>query len=118
MAINRANGVATFAAAIVNGPSDRTLKENIEPIAHALDKVLSLDGVRFNFIGQTEKRLGLIAQDVEGIFPEVIQTFQTHDETGKAADPKLAIDYPQLVAALIEAVKELTTRIEQLEAVR
>jgi len=116
LAISRSTGVAAFSQAIVNGPSDRTLKENIEPITGALDKVLALDGVRFNFIGQPEKRLGLIAQDTEGVCPEVIQTFQTQDSEGKAAGTKLAIDYPQLVAVLIEAVKTLTTRVEQLEA--
>jgi hypothetical protein len=115
--IKRSNNVATFAVAIVNGPSDRTLKENIEPITGALDKVLALDGVRFNFIGATEeKRLGLIAQDVQPICPEVIQPYQTQDTEGRAAETKLAIDYPQLVAVLIEAVKALTTRVEQLEA--
>jgi hypothetical protein len=117
--IKRSNNVATFAVAIVNGPSDRTLKENIEPITGALDKVLALDGVRFNFIGAPEeKRLGLIAQDTQPICPEVIQPYQTQDAEGRAAETKLAIDYPQLVAVLIEAVKTLTARVEQLEAAR
>jgi hypothetical protein len=117
--IKRSSNVATFAVAIVNGPSDRTLKENIEPITGALDKVLALDGVRFNFIGAPEeKRLGLIAQDTQPICPEVIQPYQTQDAEGRAAETKLAIDYPQLVAVLIEAVKTLTARVEQLEAAR
>jgi len=115
----RSTGVVTFSAAIVNGPSDRTLKENIEPIEGALDKVMALQGVSFNLIATPGKReIGLIAQDVEPVVPEIMQTFQTHDAEGRAAETKLALDYPKLTALLIEAVKELTARVAELEAAR
>ena len=118
--IARSTQVVSFTKAIVNGPSDRSLKENIEPLTDSLDKVLALQGVRFNFIADEEKRpqIGLIAQDVEPVVPEVIQEFRSDD-----AEPKLALDYPKLTALLIEAIKEqqgtisaLQRRIEALEA--
>jgi hypothetical protein len=117
--INRANSVCTFSAAIVNGPSDARLKENIAPLEGSLDKVLALKGVSFNLIASPEKReVGLIAQDVQPIVPEIIQDFQTHDSEGKAAEVMLALDYPKLTALLIEAVKTLTARVQALEAAR
>jgi hypothetical protein len=112
--ITRSTGVATFSAAIVNGPSDRTLKENITPIDDALGKVLELKGVSFNMIGDEDKRrqIGLIAQDVAPVVPEILQEFNA----GEDAEPKLALDYPKLTALLIEAVKTLTARVAVLEA--
>jgi len=110
MSIKRSTAVTTFSVAIVNGPSDRRLKENIAPLKGSLDKVLKLQGVSFNFIADEEKRpqIGLIAQDVEPVVPEVIQQF--------GDDGKLALDYPKLTALLIEAVKELQGRVAVLEA--
>lgn len=111
ISIARTSGVTTFSVAIVNGPSDRSLKENIEPIGDALAKVLALQGVAFNMKTTPDKReIGLIAQDVEPVVPEVIQPFQNGEAEGK-----LAIDYPRLVAVLVEAIKTLTARVEALE---
>ena len=119
LTITRSNQVCTFGAAIVNGPSDRSLKKNIAPLEGALDKVLALQGVSFNLIATPDKReIGLIAQDVEPVVPEIIQDFQMHDAEGRAAEVKLALDYPKLTALLIEAVKTLTARVEELEAAR
>jgi hypothetical protein len=110
--IARTNGVTTFSAAIINGPSDRTLKENVTPIENALDKVLALQGVSFDWKNQSRQRdIGLIAQDVEPIVPEVMQWY---DEEKKI----LAIDYPKLTALLIEAVKTLKTELDELKGER
>ena len=116
LAINRATATATFAVPIVNGPSDRTLKENIAPITGALDKVKALQGVTFNMIETPGKpEIGLIAQDVEEVVPEVVQDFQTYDSEGMPGDMKLSLEYPRLVALLIEAVKTLEARVAVLE---
>ena len=116
IAASRVTGVVTFAAAIVNGPSDRTLKENIEPLTGSLDKVLALQGKSFNMIGDPRRQIGLIAQDVEPIVPEVIQPFDVFDpETGQP-EKKLALDYPKFTALLIEAIKTLAARLDRLEA--
>ena len=90
--------------------SDRRFKQNIVPIASALDKVTKLQGVSFtwnraafparNF--SAGKEIGLIAQDVESVIPEVVLT----DVEGYKS-----ITYDKLTAVLIEAVKELKTQM-------
>jgi hypothetical protein len=101
-----------FAANIItvvdlNSTSDRRLKENIRPIIGGLDLVKNLHGVRFNFnFGDTEKeRIGLIAQDVELVLPEVV-----NDNDGT-----LHITYQNIVSVLIEAIKELSEKVTELE---
>ena len=118
--VRRSTGVTTFSSAIVNGPSDATLKDNIAPLEGALDKVLALQGVSFNMIATPEKReIGLIAQAVEPVVPEIIQTYTYFDAAAQRTDEtKLALDYPKLTALLIEAVKTLAARIAELEAAR
>jgi hypothetical protein len=117
MSIIRATGVAQFLLPIVNGPSDATLKGNIEPITGALATIEALQGRRFHMLATPDKQeIGLIAQEVEPIVPEVIQHFDMiNNETGEAT-PKLAVDYPKLTALLIEAVKELSAKVTALEA--
>jgi len=87
--------------------SDRRLKEHIEPIDDALEKVNQLEGVTYRFIdGDGRTMMGLIYQDVQPVVPEVaVKT----DEYG-------AVEYAHLVPLLIEAVKTLTERVEELEA--
>lgn len=95
---------------LTNTASDRRLKTNIAPLSYGLAEVLRLSPVSFRWKdpklgGQTE--IGLIAQDVQAIIPEVI---------GRNADDLLSLDYPKLVAVLINAIKTLNTRIQTLEA--
>lgn len=78
--------------------SDRRLKTVIVPIHDALAKVLALEGVNYRWIDNGEYDMGLIAQDVKAIVPEVVK----EDENGI-----MSINYSKLVALLIEAVKEL-----------
>jgi hypothetical protein len=94
--------------------SDKNLKTNITPIENALDKVLSLEGVEFDFIsgvncGYLKKhQIGLIAQDVKKVIPEVV---------GKNNDGTLGVSYQHLVAVLIEAIKEQQKEIEELKKI-
>jgi hypothetical protein len=94
--------------------SDKNLKTNIIPIENALDKVLSLEGVEFDFIsgvncGYLKKhQIGLIAQDVKKVIPEVV---------GKNNDGTLGVSYQHLVAVLIEAIKEQQQEIEELKKI-
>lgn len=119
--ISRSTGVANFAVAIVNGPSDRRLKENIAPLEGSLHKVLALQGVSYNLITTPNMpEIGLIAQDVQPIVPEIVQIYNAAVGDPEAApqqtEPMLALDYPKLTALLIEAVKTLAARVEALEA--
>ena len=86
--------------------SDRTLKKNIQPIAHALEKVRKLNGVMFDWKDSGVHSVGLIAQDVEKIFPEMVDT----DRKGIKS-----VAYGNIVAVLIEALKEQQKEIEILK---
>ena len=84
--------------------ADARLKSKIAQIGSALELVQSLTGVRYEMDGAAQ--VGVIAQDVEPHLPEVVN---------KGEDGYLRVSYGQLVAPLIEAVKELAQRVDQLE---
>lgn len=91
-----------------NSISDVSLKENIEPLQNSLDKVSKLEGVSFNWKSDQnkEEQIGLIAQEVEKIYPEII---------GNNKDVK-TVSYVSLIAPLIEAIKELKEEVEYLKS--
>jgi hypothetical protein len=85
--------------------SDARYKRDISPIADSLNKVRSLVGVLYTD-SNGNRKTGLLAQDVQTVLPEAVST----DEAGN-----LALAYGNLVGLLVEAVKELTTRVHELE---
>lgn len=88
--------------------SDFRLKENIEVIDHALDKVEQINGYTFNYIAKPEERVaGVIAQEVEKVLPGV--TFEMDDQGHKA------VRYDNIIPLLIQAIKELNDKVEALE---
>jgi hypothetical protein len=94
-----------------NSASDINLKENIRPIENPLDKVLQINGVEFDWKDNQQSSMGVIAQEVEKVFPELVKTAENK-----------SVNYNGLVGVLIEAVKEqqkqiniLKKRIENLE---
>lgn len=95
----------------VTAYSDVRLKDEIEVIDDALAKVNQLRGVTFVRIDEEElgRQTGVIAQEVEAILPEVVLT--ADDDIGTKS-----VAYGNMVGLLIEAVKELTARVEDLEA--
>ena len=87
--------------------SDRRLKENIQPIENALDKVSRLDGYTFDWneiSGKTGTEIGLIAQELEAEFPELVTTRKNGYK---------AVRYEKLVAVLISAINELNEKISK-----
>lgn len=86
--------------------SDRSLKENIQTIVSPLDKILQLEGITFDWKKDGEDGIGLIAQDLEQVFPELVHT----DDDGLKS-----VGYANLVAPLIEAIKEQQKQIEELK---
>ncbi|WP_373998196.1 tail fiber domain-containing protein [Bdellovibrio bacteriovorus] len=80
--------------------SDLRLKTNVAPLENSLDKILSLQGVSYDWKDPQGRghQIGLIAQDVEKVFPEAVET---NKEGWKA------VAYQNLVAPLINAIKEL-----------
>ncbi len=87
----------------MNG-SDRRLKENIVPLKNSLDKILSLNGYSFDWKNDGRHDVGVIAQEVEKVFPDIVhESADTHGKIYKS------VEYGNLVAPIIEAIKELNT---------
>lgn len=99
---NSGNLIAT---ANIGAYSDRKHKKQISTIKGGLDLVESLRGVRYTDKRSGLRRVGVIAQEVQTVLPEVV---------GESPDG-LYVDYGNMTAPLIEAVKELSARIRKLE---
>jgi len=106
-AILATNDVVAFST------SDERLKENFEEIGSAVEKVEQITGYTFNWVPMEDihvygdmKDIGVKAQDVEKILPELV----SDRENGYKA-----VKYDKLTAVLIQAVKELSERVKQLE---
>jgi hypothetical protein len=102
-------------ASSIAGSSDIRFKTNIQTISNPLQKVMQLRGVTFDWKNKdfpsrtfSENRsMGFIAQEVEKILPEVVQTEKT-------SDGYKAIQYDKVVAILVEAIKEQQKQIDSL----
>lgn len=91
-------------------PSDRNLKKNIQTLSGALGKIEELRGVTYEWkdiTKETGSQVGVIAQEVEQVFPELVNT----DKQGMKA-----VNYAGLVAPLIEAIKELKKENDSLKS--
>jgi hypothetical protein len=88
--------------------SDVRLKKDIETIDGALDLVSRMRGVRFTRIENDERNVGVVAQEMLEVLPEVVQQ-------GVGDDDTLSVAYGNLVGVLIEAIKELEARVAELE---
>jgi len=90
--------------------SDERLKDNITPIDDPLSKVLSISGNTFDWNDNSRKTgshdVGLIAQEIEKVLPEAVI---------ERPDGYLAVDYIKVVPLLVEAVKELSAKIDSLQ---
>ena len=107
-------GTWTVAADVIayGSPSDKRLKENIKPIDSALDKVMKLKGVTFDWIQKEDQILnikediGFIAQDVQKVIPELVRENE---------DGMLSMRHQGIAPILLEAIKELKAEIEELK---
>ncbi|MGH7597842.1 MAG: tail fiber domain-containing protein, partial [bacterium] len=89
--------------------SSRRWKTNIKTLNNALDKVQRLRGVTYNWKADGKHDVGLIAEEVGEVIPEVVD-FEANGKDAKS------VDYARLVAVLIEAVKEQQKEIAALQA--
>ena len=92
--------------------SDAKLKTNIKTVENALDKVCQLDGVTFDWIRDGKESAGVIAQNVEEVLPRAVK--EVEDLNGD--DTHKVVDYNQLSALFIEAIKELKEENKLLRA--
>jgi len=109
---------------IIGYVSDKRVKENLIKIESPINKVKQLTGYTFDWSEKSSytrrgtRDVGLIAQDVQKVLPEAITNFEhsTDDiEKGATEEKLLSVQYQKLVPLLVESIKELTKRIEELE---
>lgn len=95
--------IATVTAQDFNSISDLSLKDNIEILEDSLGIIKQLNGYSFNWKDTNQKSIGVIAQEVEAILPELIST---------SDDGIKSVSYIALIPVLIEAIKELSDKID------
>jgi hypothetical protein len=113
--------------------SDERLKEKTGKIENAVEKIKQLEG--FYYVNnelaksfgykETKQQVGLSAQQVESILPEVVTLAPFDMQTGefdgvissKSGENYLTVDYSRLVPLLVEAIKEQQAQIEELKSV-
>ena len=101
----------------VTAYSDIRIKENVRTVDNALDKVKSMRGVYFDRKDNGKASVGVIAQEIEEILPEVVQTQDTRTEHNPDALPDLkTVSYGNIVGVLIEAIKDQQKQIDELKA--
>lgn len=101
----------------IAGSSDARFKTNIAAITNPLQKVLALRGVHFNWnaaafpqrMFSDKRTFGFIAQEVEKVLPEIVQTENT-------AEGYKSVQYDKVVALLVEAMKEQQKQIDSLKS--
>ena len=111
--------------------SDKRLKENIIKIPNAIDKVMSINGVTFDwkdmvydlgFEPSNKHEVGVLAQEVEKVLPEAVEIAPFDydwkvEGKSKSGEKYLTVKYEKLVPLLIEAIKEQQNKIEHLEKI-
>lgn len=93
------------ASAAVTAYSDASLKKDVETIQNALELVNRLRGVKYTMINTDQTGIGVIAQEMKEVVPQVVL-----ENNGL-----LSVAYGNLVGLLIEAIKELSAKVEKLE---
>lgn len=96
----------TLYSTIFQSLSDETAKDNITQISNSLATVNQLNGVEFTWKDNGKPSAGVIAQQLENILPALVAT---------GDDGLKSVNYLGIIGYLIEAVKELTAKFEQLE---
>jgi hypothetical protein len=96
----------TLTAGNFNSSSDINLKKDIEVIQNATEILKEINGVKFSWKENDVKSVGVIAQDVEKVLPELVQTTDKETKT---------VNYDGLIGVLIEAIKDQQRQIDELK---
>ena len=101
-----------LASGTITPNSDIAFKKDIEPLTNVLNKITQLIGVNFKYKDNNQKSMGLLAQDVEKVFPELIRGKNIGDvkEEGHKS-----VAYSVLYMKAIKALQEAMAKIEILE---
>ena len=108
------NGALT-ATGNVTAYSDARLKTNVKTIDNALDIVDQLRGVSFDWKESGKHSIGVIAQEVEEVLPELVLDTKSIDAETKEETEVKTVDYGKMVGVLINAIKELRAEVEELK---
>lgn len=92
----------------ITANSDARLKKNIERIENALEKVEQISGYTYNTIYDEDRHAGVIAQEIDKVLPEIVN---------KGNDGLMGVEYGNISALLIEAIKDLKAKNDKLEAI-
>jgi len=87
-----------------NSTSDINLKTNIKTITNPIDKIIKIDGVSFNWKSNNKSSLGVIAQNIEKVLPELVEGNDTK-----------TVNYNGIIGLLIECVKDQQKQIDDLK---
>ena len=90
-------------------PSDEKLKENIKIIENSISSIQQMRGVTFQWRASQRNDIGFIAQEVSKVIPEAVQKHST--------ESYLVVAYEKIIPVLIEGIKQLTERVENLERI-
>ena len=100
------SSAGVYGTGSVTESSDIALKNDINTIQNPLELIEQIRGIDFTWKNNGTKSMGVIAQDVEKVFPELV-----HGEEGSKA-----VQYSGLIGALVESVKELSAKVAALES--
>lgn len=108
--IVKRDGNGDFAANVItcvdlNSTSDAALKQNITPVDNAIELISQITGVAFDWAQDQRSSVGVLAQDVESVLPELVGSNEGHK----------TVNYNGLVGVLIQAVKELSEEVKALK---
>ena len=110
---------AAFAADVscvaLTETSDPKKKKKIKPLENTLAKVGALNGVEFEYKKTGKKGAGLLSTDVKVVLPEAVDVITETNPDGTTEDHE-GVQYSAVVGLLVEAVKELTAKVELLES--
>jgi len=108
------SNVANINSSGTYSSSDERLKKDITTIPNAVDTIKQLTGRSFTWINGDKKSFGIIAQEVQSVLPDIVDT--PPDPANKYPDdPMRSVNYAALTGHFIEAIKELSAKIETLE---
>jgi hypothetical protein len=110
------NGNVTNSNNSYGSLSDIKLKENIVDASDKLEDLLKVRIVNYNLIGQESKQIGVIAQELEQVFPSMIEEYFDKDENGGNLETmSKGVKYSVFVPMLIKAIQEQQKQIEELK---
>jgi len=99
--------------------SDERLKRDVHTISESIDRVLELRPTEFVWKDNNKQDIGFIAQEVEELLPEVVETSKGFIDTDGEQENEIkdmkTISYPKLIPYLVDTIQVMDKRIKELE---